>query len=117
MAESGGDHDNITTDSADRETLLRGEYHNQTARIYWQDLQTWYARGSVICVDSAMNLVEAAVQLGLDNTALFEQWIGEGSVAPVTDEQALAWHEVNQELWAVVAPPWVLVQQRIEQRQ
>lgn len=112
MAESNGGADNIHADTADRETLLRNEYHSQTARIHWHDLQTWYARGSVIRVDSAMNLVEVAVQLGLDNTAQFEQWINDGKIAPVDDEQALAWHQLNQEMWAVVAPPWVLVQQR-----
>ena len=112
MAESNGGADNIHADTADRETLLRNEYHSQTARIHWHDLQTWYARGSVIRVDSAMNLVEVAVQLGLDNTAQFAQWINDGKIAPVDDEQALAWHELNQEMWAVVAPPWVLVQQR-----
>ena len=96
----------------ERERLLRTEYLGQTARISWHELQTWYARGSVIDVAGALNLVEVAVQLGLDNTALFEQWIAEGSIAPVTDEQARLWYEANQELWAVVAPPWVLVQQR-----
>jgi len=111
MVESDGGGENLHPDSADKETLLRTEYHNQTARIHWHDLQTWYARGSVIRVDVGMNLVEVAVQLGLDNTEQFKQWISEGSVVPVEDEQALAWHEVNQQMWAVVAPPWVLVQQ------
>ncbi len=97
---------------SDREDLLRTEYLSQTARIPWHDLQTWYAHGSVISVDGNLDLVEVAVQLGLDSAALFEQWINDGSVGPVSDEQALAWHGVNQELWAVVAPPWVLVQQR-----
>lgn len=101
MAESGGD----------RETLLRGEYMSQTARIHWHELQSWYARGSVIGVAAGLDLVEVAVQLAQDNLAAFEQWIGAGSVAPVADEQAMAWYETNQELWAVVAPPWVLVQQ------
>ena len=96
---------------ADRERLLRAEYHSQTARIRWRDLQTWYARGSVIAVAARLNLVEVAVQLGLDNTAQFQRWIGEGSIAPVKDDQALGWYEANPELWAVVAPPWVLVQQ------
>lgn len=109
MAEPDGDTE-PEMEAPDREALLRGEYHRQTARIHWQELQTWYARGSVICVDSALNLVEVAVQLGLDNTARFEQWIGDGSVAPVSDEQARAWYATNRELWAVVAPPWVLVQ-------
>ena len=113
MAESDNKDDALNPDVADREALLRTEYLRQTARIPWHDLQTWYARGNVIAVEGSMNLIEVAVQLGLDNTARFEQWISEGSVAPVTDEQALVWHELNQELWAVVAPPWVLVQQRL----
>ena len=59
----------------DRETLLRQEYHGQTARINWHDLQPQYAHGSVIRVAPDMNLVEVAVQLGMDNTDRFQQWI------------------------------------------
>ena len=97
-------------ESHDREALLRQEYHGQTARIHWHDLQTYYAAGSVISVHSELNLVEVAVQLGLDNAGQFQRWIEAGEVAPVADDQALAWYEGNDELWAVVAPPWVLVQ-------
>lgn len=99
-------------DSADQRELLRREFLAQTARICWHDLQTYYAHGSVVRVGAGLDLVEVAVQLGLDNTDNFEAWIRSGEVAPVSDEQALAWYEANQELWAVVAPPWVLVQQR-----
>jgi hypothetical protein len=97
---------------ADREALLRQEYVGQTARINWHDLQTHFASGSVVRVEVDMDLVEVAVQLGLDNTSQFEQWIADKEVGPVTDEQARQWFEANQELWAVVAAPWVLVQQR-----
>jgi hypothetical protein len=96
----------------DRETLLRQEFHGQTAKINWHDLQTYYAHGSVVSVVGELDLVEVAVQLGMDNTEQFQQWIAGHQVAPVSDEQALAWYESNQLLWAVVAPPWVLVQQR-----
>ena len=85
-----------------------------TARIRWHELQTFFAHGSVVKVGASEDLVEVAVQLGLDNAARFEAWIAGGQVAPVSDEQALAWCEADQELWAVVAPPWVLVQQREE---
>jgi hypothetical protein len=95
-----------------REELLRLEYHGQTARIHWHDLQTYYAQGSVVSVALQLSLVDVAVQLGMDNTACFQQWIDAGDVASVSDQQALAWYEANQELWAVVAAPWVLVQQR-----
>ena len=100
----------MAEEGEDREALLRREYHGQTARIHWHDLQTHYARGSVVHVADALNLVEVAVQLGLDNTAQFQSWIEAGDVAAVNDDQALAWFETNEELWAVVAAPWVLVQ-------
>lgn len=96
----------------DRESLLRQEYLSQTARINWHDLQTYYAHGSVVAVSADLDLVEVAVQLGMDNTDQFQAWIAEHRVSPVHDEQALAWYEAQQDLWAVVAPPWVLVQQR-----
>lgn len=99
---------------SEREHLLREEFHGQTARIRWHDLQTYYAHGAVVSVQPGLDLVEVAVQLGLDNTECFEQWIADGLVAAVADEQALAWYELNRELWAVVAPPWVLVQERDE---
>ena len=95
-----------------REELLRREYHSQTARINWHELQTYFAHGSVVQVGSGLNLVEVAVQLGLDNAARFQQWIEAGDIGPVSDEQAQAWYDSNEELWAVVAAPWVLVQHR-----
>ena len=93
-----------------RRDRLFAEYLSQTARIPWRDLQTYYAGGSVVYVAAELDLVDVAVQLGLDNTAAFEQWIAAGTVAPVSDEQALLWYESERELWAVVAAPWVLVQ-------
>lgn len=95
---------------AEREELLLQEYHNQTARIGWHDLQTPYARGTVVQVASTLSLVDVAVQLGMDNTRAFQGWIDAGDVAAVSDEQAQAWYSGNVELWAVVAAPWVLVQ-------
>jgi hypothetical protein len=96
--------------NTERESILRGEYHQQTARIHWHELQTYYAHGNVIVVAPGLNLVDVAVQLGMDNTESFQRWIAAGDIAGVTDEQALTWYEANMELWAVVAAPWVLVQ-------
>ena len=93
-----------------REDLLRREYLGQTARIPWRELQTHYARGSVITIAPELDLVEVAVQLGLDNTEPFQRWIDAGCVAAADDQQARCWYAENTELWAVVAAPWVLVQ-------
>lgn len=96
----------------DREALLRREFHSQTASICWHELQVAYARGSVVLVAPDLDLVEVAVQLGMDNTSRFSGWIEAGEVAAVSEEQARSWFDENPSLWAVVAPPWVLVQER-----
>jgi len=93
-----------------REDLLRREYLGQTARIQWHELQAHFARGAVVVVAQGLDLVEVAVQLGLDNTERFQDWIEESKIAAPTEEQALAWYQANTEFWAVVAAPWVLVQ-------
>jgi hypothetical protein len=109
-ANSGAE--NSAMSATDREELLRREYHGQTAKISWHDLQLHYARGAVVLVDPQLDLVEVAVQLGMDNTARFQAWIDVGEIAAVQEEQAQSWFDSNQELWAVVAAPWVLVQDR-----
>lgn len=98
------------SDPESREDLLRREYLGQTARIRWHELQMHYARGAVVCVAPDLDLVEVAVQLGLDNAARFRSWIDGGKIAAPSEAQALAWYDANAELWAVVAAPWVLVQ-------
>ena len=98
--------------TAERQHVLREEYRRQTARIHWHELQTYYAHGSVIVVSPDLSLVDVAVQLGMDNTDSFQRWIAAGEVAGVSDQQALAWFDANTLLWAVVAAPWVLVQER-----
>ena len=89
---------------------LRREFHDQTATISWHDLQPHYARGAIVLVAAGQDLVEVALQLRLDNKAQFEQWLAAGAVSGVTDERSRQLFEENPDMWAVVVPPWVLVQ-------
>ena len=91
---------------------LRQEFHAQTSRIPWHDLQTHYASGSVVRVDSQLDLIEVAVALQLDDKSRFEAWIASAEVVSISDRQGRDWYAENPDLWTVVAPPWVLVQQR-----
>ena len=96
----------------DRAALLRREFLSQTARIPWQELQAHFAHGNLVHVAPTLDLVEVAVQLGLDNAARFQAWIERGDIAPVSDTQAGHWLQQEATLWAVVSAPWILVQYR-----
>ena len=94
------------------EARIRGEFLAQTATISWHELQPHYARGSVVMVSPALDLVEVATQLRLDNTASFEQWIADGAIEAINDKLGAELFEENPTVWAVVVPPWVLAQRR-----
>lgn len=89
---------------------LRQELNLETAQIAWRDLQYFFASGAVISVARDLDLIEVALQLSRDNKAQFEQWLTQGRVHLVKDEQARQWWDEDAQLWSVVVKPWVLVQ-------
>ncbi|MFK8041603.1 DUF2288 domain-containing protein [Congregibacter sp.] len=93
-------------------TQRRADFLAQTARIPFSELQRYFAAGRLILASDDLDLIEVAVQLSEDNAAQFEQWLNAGLVKGVADEQATAWLAQDDALWAVVADPWVLVQER-----
>ena len=92
-----------------KEARMR-ELNQETARITWSEMQRFFASGSTIYVDEDLDLIETAAELSLDNKTALEQWINQGKVAPVSDEQAKLWLQQDTLVWAVVMAPWVLVQ-------
>ncbi len=92
------------------EEQLRADFHAQTARISFTELQRYFAGGHLVLVDSGLDLVGVAVALARDDREAFESWTAAGEVAGVSDDQAREWLSAGAELWAVVAEPWVLVQ-------
>ena len=84
----------------------------QTARVEWQELETHFARGVVVWVDSDLDLIEVATCFANDDKAAVEQWINEGRVKHLSMDIAKDWGGRDPELWAVVVAPWVVVQER-----
>jgi hypothetical protein len=95
----------------DQQEILRAKVNLETSRIAWKELQRYFASGSAIAVSSKLDLVEVAYQMSADNKAQVAQWLQDGMVGKVSDEQAAAWYEADADMWAVVISPWVLVQQ------
>ena len=97
------------SESPDNQELV-ARLNSETAKIGWHELQKHYATGNVLAVDEGGDLIQVAIALHQDNSAQIQQWLDEKVVLEVSDQQALAWYETNATVWALVIPPFVLVQ-------
>ena len=96
--------------NTEQQKILHAKVNMETSRIAWKELQRFFASGVAIEVSARLDLVEVAMQMHSDNKARFENWLTEGLIRKVPDEQAAAWLATDAYVWAVVVSPWVLVQ-------
>lgn len=97
--------DNIPPDLVERYHL-----NTETGRVQWSELARFFAAGQVVLVGEELDLVEVAQQFARDNAAQSAQWLESGGIGLVTDKQATEFNHAEQEFWAIVVKPWVLVQ-------
>ena len=97
--------------STDDISELIARLNGETAKIEWHQLQKHYASGSVLAIAAGFDLIKVAIALHQDDTAQIKQWLAEESVKQVTDSQAQSWYQQNTLVWALVIPPFVLVQE------
>ncbi len=95
--------------SADEETKAR--LNAETGRIRWSELERHFARGATVTVSPRLDLVEVAAAFVADDSARVAAWMEAGEVARTADEDARRWAADDAQMWAVVASPWVLVQE------
>ncbi len=93
--------------------VMRAALNRETAQMDWSELQPFFARGNIIKVSAALDLIEVAVRMALDDKSALATWLETGEVGKVSDELALDWHARNPALWSVVVAPWVLVQEKV----
>ncbi len=84
----------------------------ETARISWRALEPHFARGVVIQVDGALDLIEVATSFANDDKATVEVWLTSEKVRYLPNDVARDWSKRDPELWATVVAPWVVVQER-----
>lgn len=99
------------SDNNQQEALLRARLNGETARCRWNELQRFFAAGSVVAVSDRLDLIDVALRVACDDKHAVAGWMAEQLVGPVSDQQALQWLEQDAELWTVVVKPWILVQQ------
>lgn len=96
---------------SEADELLRAKLNAETGKLAWSELERHFARGVVIKVAAELDLVEVAVAMSRDDKTTVETWLARGFVARASTEDALAWHAQQSLFWAVVAAPWVLIQE------
>ncbi len=99
----------MTDDTLD---LLCAKLNSETAKADWQELQPFFAKGKLIRVDSALDLVEVAAHIVRDDSAQVQAWLRAGQLGKLDDQTALDWHTRQPAIWSVVLAPWILVQER-----
>ncbi|QKZ03430.1 MULTISPECIES: DUF2288 domain-containing protein [Pseudomonas] len=97
-------------------STLYAKLLGETAVIGWQELQPFFARGALLWVEPALDLVAAAEAVATDDGAKVKQWMDAGLLAKVSESQALDCVERDPTLWAVVVSPWVLIQERADEK-
>lgn len=105
MSESGGRVADQLED-LDLADLING----QTGRVTWAEIERLFARGAVVKVGQRLDLIDVATAIVEDDKQRVQSWMDSGEVAGPSVEDARSWQQSGRELWAVVAAPWVLVQ-------
>ncbi|MDH5546900.1 MAG: DUF2288 domain-containing protein [Gammaproteobacteria bacterium] len=93
---------------------LRQQLNKETGKLEWRELAPHFARGAVILVDAHLDLIEVAAIMVRDDKSKVEAWIEERKVRRADDEDARRWSTSHHLFWAVVAAPWVVVQEVVE---
>jgi hypothetical protein len=90
--------------------LLHDRLNAETARLNWHTLLVHFAAGNVVAVDPALDLLDVAIRMSLDDTAAVQSWMAAGLLGKVSDAQAAQWLADDPALWTVIVKPWIVVQ-------
>jgi hypothetical protein len=96
--------------NANSDETIRTSIRGEIGIIAWKELARFFAGGAAVSVDAELNLADVACHFAQNNSAIVEQWLREGKVGKVSDEQAKTWFKNDATVAAVVVSPWVLVQ-------
>lgn len=90
---------------------LKAKLNLETGKLAWQELERFFAKGSVIHVNQELDLVETAALIALDQKQQIAELMASNKISRPDMEQAGTWHQDEQVFWAVVVSPWVLIQE------
>jgi len=82
--------------------------------IAFSDLRAHLARGAVIVVDAALDLLEVGEAVARDDKARVAGWIETGQLGKPSLETVERWSKAERSIWtALVVQPFVLVREEM----
>ncbi|WAB99197.1 DUF2288 domain-containing protein [Pseudomonas putida] len=94
----------------DQTSTLYAKLLGETATIEWKALERFWAKGDLIWVDPGLDLIAVAEVMAENRSEMFAKWRDDGTVGPVSADQALDLQTRDPEIWAVVVSPFILIQ-------
>ncbi len=94
---------------------LRQTLNIESGKLTWQELQVHFARGAVVAINPQLDLIDVSAKFVNDDKHAIEAWMNKKQIGRATDADAIRWLKNKTEFWAVVVPPWVLVQEISDQ--
>jgi len=73
----------------------------------WDHLAPHHARGALVAVDRDLDVVEAALAIASNQTAVVAAWLGSGHLVKVDDAQWAAWK--GRRFTAAIVQPFVVI--------
>lgn len=90
---------------------LRARLKSEIHRVDWEPLRPHAKRGGLVLVDSDLDLLDVAVAVATDDSALVQRWMEARALRHPTGEQIEAWrNETGERFTAVIVQPYVLAQ-------
>jgi len=90
---------------------LRQTLNIESGKLEWQELQIHFARGNVVVISSELDLINVSEKFVNDESKTIEKWLTDKEIWRATDDDAKRWLKAQSVFWAVVVPPWLLVQE------
>ena len=85
----------------------------ETAKVSWQEVEKFFARGVLLKVSSELDLVEVVTQIACDESEAIAKLMQADKLVELSVGQAKVWSKSDSDFWAVVVSPWVIVQQHV----
>lgn len=89
---------------------LKQKLNLETAKISWKEIESFFAKGNLLQIETDRDLVEVGELIASNNEKEIEKLILEKKIAFATPDWVKKHCQANTELWTLVVAPYVLCQ-------